>query len=94
MHVWTVELKEIKKNPKFYVDGIKYNERQHLRKLMVREPVKNFEKRTDTWPCSPLKGAMHPIHECKPPAISCKRFALFRVVVEFTHLLIEKEYYT
>ena len=53
---------------------------------MVHEPTENYEKRTDTWPCSPLNRAMNPIHECKPPAVSCKRLALFRVVVEFTNL--------
>ena len=85
---------EREKEANFYFHGIKYNERQHLRKLMVREPTENYEKRTDTWPCSLLNRAMHPIHEFKPSAISYKRLALFRVVVEFTHLLIEKEYYT
>ena len=119
MHVWTVQLKEIKKpnstlmelnimkekssspctcgqynwqikKNKFYVDGIKYNERQHLRKQMVHEPTEDYEKRTDTWPCSPLNRAMNPINECKPPTVSCKRFALFSVVVEFTNLWLTK----
>ena len=53
---------------------------------MVHEPTENYEKRTDTWPCSPLNRAMNPINECKPPTVSCKRFALFSVVVEFTNL--------